>query len=108
MKGKKILKRVGVVILCIVLVVAAVLIFYTVREYRPKSIEFLNVGNGTKTLSEGDSFSVLTYNTGYGALSKDEDFFMDGGSKVQPDSKKVVETNLAGISNILKNQAISY
>ena len=43
MKGKKILKRVGVVILCIVLVVAAVLIFYTVREYRPKSIEFLNV-----------------------------------------------------------------
>ena len=108
MKGKKILKRVGVVILCIVLVVAAVLIFYTVREYRPKSIEFLNVGNGTKTLSEGDSFSVLTYNTGYGALSKDEDFFMDGGSKVQPDSKKVVETNLAGISDILKNQAADF
>ena len=50
MKGKKILKRVGVVILCIVLVVAAVLIFYTVREYRPKSIEFLNVGNGTKDI----------------------------------------------------------
>ena len=108
MKGKKILKRVGVVILCIVLVVAAVLIFYTVREYRPKSIEFLNVGNGTKTLSEGDSFSVLTYNTGYGALSKDEDFFMDGGSKVQPDSKEVVEKNLAGISDILKDQAADF
>ena len=76
--------------------------FYTVREYRPKSIEFLNAGNGTKTLSEGDSFSVLTYNTGYGALSKDEDFFMDGGRKVQPDRKEVVETNLAGISDILK------
>ena len=32
---------------------------------------------------------------------------MDGGSKVQPDSK-VVETNLAGISNILKNQAADF
>ena len=102
MKGKIILKKVGIVILFIVLLAAAVLIFYTIREYRPKSIEFLNAGNGTKTLSEGDSFSVLTYNTGYGALSKDEDFFMDGGSKVQPDSKEVVETNLAGISDILK------
>ena len=108
MKGKKILKRVGVVILCIVLVVAAVLIFYTVREYRPKSIEFLNVGNGTKTLSEGDSFSVLTYNTGYGALSKDEDFFMDGGSKVQPASKHVVEKNIEGISEIIKEKASEF
>ena len=34
MKGKIILKKVGIVILCIVLLVAAVLIFYTVREYR--------------------------------------------------------------------------
>lgn len=108
MKGKIILKKVGIVILCIALLVAAVLIFYTVREYRPKSIEFLNTGNGTKTLSEGDSFSVLTYNTGYGALSKDEDFFMDGGRKVQPDRKEVVETNLAGISDILKNQAADF
>ena len=104
MKGKKILKGIGNVVLCIVLFAAAVLIFYTVREYRPKSIEFLKTGTGTKTLSEGDSFSVLTYNTGYAALSKDEDFFMDGGSKVQPDSKDVVETNLAGISDILKSQ----
>ena len=108
MKGKIILKKVGIVILCIVLLVAAVLIFYTVREYRPKSIEFLNTGNGTKTLSEGDSFSVLTYNTGYGALSKDEDVFMDGGRKVQPYRKEVVETNLAGISDILKNQAADF
>ena len=108
MKGKIILKKVGIVILFIVLLAAAVFIFYTVREYRPKSIEFLNAGNGTKTLSEGDSFSVLTYNTGYGALSKDEDFFMDGGSKIQPDRKEVVETNLAGISDILKNQAADF
>ena len=33
---------------------------------------------------------------------------MDGGSKVQPDSKEVVETNLAGISDILKDQAADF
>ena len=52
MKGKKILKGIGIVVLCIVLFAAAVLIFYTVREYRPKSIEFPETGTGTKTLSE--------------------------------------------------------
>ena len=104
MKGKKILKGIGIVVLCIVLFVAAVLIFYTVREYRPKSIEFPETGTGTKTLSAGDSFSVLTYNTGYAALSKDEDSFMDGGCKVQPDSKDEVETNLEGITDLMKGQ----
>ena len=33
---------------------------------------------------------------------------MDGGSKVQPDSKEVVEKNLAGISDILKDQAADF
>ena len=108
MRGKTILKGIGIILLSIGLFVAAVLIFYTVREYRPKSIELLETGNGTKSLSEGNSFSVLTYNTGYAALDKEEDFFMDGGSKVQPDTKDVVERNLAGISNILKEQAADF
>ena len=108
MRGKTILKGIGIILLSIGLFVAAVLIFYTVREYRPKSIELLETGNGTKSLSEGNSFSVLTYNTGYAALDKEEDFFMDGGSKVQPDTKDVVERNLAGISDILKEQAADF
>ena len=108
LRGKKLLKIIGIVILCLAVFVAAVLIFYTVREYRPEAIETLDTGTGSKVLSEGDSFSVLTYNTGYAALSKEEDFFMDGGSKVQPDNKEVVETNLEGISDILKNQAADF
>ena len=45
----------------------------------------------------------MSYNTGYASLSKDEDFFMDGGSKVKPDSKALVEDNLSGITNVLKD-----
>lgn len=46
----------------------------------------------------------MTYNTGYAALSCEEDFFMDGGTKVRPDSEEVVEDNLAGIASILEQE----
>ena len=37
-----------------------------------------------------DSLRIMTYNIGYAGLDKSEDFFMDGGSEVQPDSKEPV------------------
>lgn len=88
--------------LCIVIVFAVFLGYLTVREYRPDEIESVEASKGTETLREGDAFSVVTYNTGYAGLSRDEDFFMDGGSKVQPDSSELVTENLDGISGILK------
>lgn len=104
MKKQKILKMAGIVLLVIVIALAAFLGYLTIREYRPDAVENVEASEGTKELEEGDSFAVLTYNTGYAALSRDEDFFMDGGSKVRPDSSEVVEENLAGISSIMKEQ----
>ncbi|MCD8108828.1 MAG: endonuclease, partial [Clostridiales bacterium] len=105
MKAKKRLKRVGTVLLVVFLSVAAVLIYYTVREYRPDEVETIETADdGTESLAMGDTCTILTYNTGYGALSSEEDFFMDGGSKVRPDSKELVEENLAGITSILTEQ----
>ena len=104
MRKRKIFKVIGIILLVIVIVLAALVGYLTIREYRPDATESVEVSGGTKVLSEGDSFTVLTYNTGYAALSRDEDFFMDGGSKVRPDSKDVVEENLAGISSIMKEQ----
>lgn len=105
MKAKKRLKRVVTVLLVVFLAVAAVLIYYTVREYRPDEVETIETADdGTESLAMGDTCTILTYNTGYGALSYEEDFFMDGGSKVRPDSKELVEENLAGITSILTEQ----
>ena len=101
---KKFGKILGGIILGIVLILLAAVAILTALEYRPDQIETLNTTSGKQSISTGDSMTILTYNTGYAGLSKDEDFFMDGGSKVQPDSKDVVETNLAGISDILKSQ----
>lgn len=103
-KRKKIIKGISAVLLLIVILVIALLAVLTIREYRPEAVEQLTTGTGSKQLNTGDSFSILTYNTGYAGLSKDEDFFMDGGKKVMPESKELVEQNMEGISSILKEQ----
>lgn len=102
--AKKILKVLGIFLLVLVLILVLFLAYLTVREYRPEPVEPVAVSEGTQTLQTGDSFTVLTYNTGYAALSRDEDFFMDGGSKVRPDDPALVQQNLAGIASILAEQ----
>ncbi len=104
MKMKKVLKAVGIILLAVIIIAAVALGYYTIREYCPDAVETVEPGDGTAQLGTGESFTVLTYNTGYAGLSKDEDFFMDGGSKVQPESKELIENNLNGITSILKDQ----
>lgn len=101
---KSALKSIIFIILGILGLFAIMLLILTIREYRPKANEKLEISDGTKVLEQGDSFTVLTYNTGYAGLSCNEDFFMDGGSKVRPESKGLVEENLSGIASVLKDQ----
>lgn len=95
----RILKVIGVLVILLLLFV----LYLTVREYRPKAIEPVSgkLNEGTQ-IKSSDTVSVLSFNTGYAGLSKNEDFFMDGGSEVAPDSKNLVEENLNGITEILK------
>ena len=98
---KKVLKSIGVILLALVLFVAAFFIYATIREYRPEPYESLGVPEGTKELSLDQSFVIATYNIGYGALSVNEDFFMDGGTKVAPDSISLVQENMSGIAGTI-------
>lgn len=101
---KNILKVIGGIFLALVILLAAAVGYLTVREYRPQAVKQIPVSDGSKQLEQGDTVTVLTYNIGYGALSQEEDFFMDGGSKVRPDSKELVERNLEGITDIIREQ----
>lgn len=52
MKAKKRLKKVGTVLFVVFLAVAVVLIYYTVREYRPDEMETIEtVGDGMESLA---------------------------------------------------------
>ena len=100
-KFSKFFKGLGIVVLIILILLVCAVLWLTIREYRPEKEEALKVPKNTRTLSLDDSLRIMTYNIGYAGLDKSEDFFMDGGSEVQPDSKEQVETNLTGIKKVL-------
>lgn len=103
-KTKKVMKGAGMVLLFLAGILLLALIWLTIREYRPEAEETLAVPSGSETPAPGSSLEILTFNTGYAGLDKTQDFFMDGGSQVQPDSRQEVEENLQGIAGILKEQ----
>ena len=82
---------------------ALLLIILSVREYCPKERETVKISNNPdQKISENQEISVLTWNTGYGALSETEDFFMDGGKKVRPDHKELVTDNIEAMKKVIK------
>lgn len=108
-KGKKIWKIIGSIVLAIVIILGAFLAYLTIQEYRPDPIETQKIPENTDKVSIEDEFSIVTYNVGYGGLSQETDFFMDGGTEVQPESEEVVQRNLDGIAKILnENVADAY
>lgn len=108
-KLKTAAKALAVVITVIVFIFVGLLIFVTVKEYRPDKEEQVKKSEGNKHVSREEPFTIVSLNTGYAGLGKEEDFFMDGGSKVRPDSKKQVEKNINGIAKMLKeNSADAY
>lgn len=77
--------------------------YLTVTEYSPAYAETADRGSVNRSESITDrSLSLLTFNTGYGALGADADLFVDGGEGVLPESEELVESNMEGIESILK------
>lgn len=94
----KILRTVGIVLLCVVVLLAGFVGFLSVTEFKPEDVEPLKVeGTAVKTLKIGDSLTVTSWNIGYGALGDNTDFFMDGGTMVKTADEKRLTANLDGI-----------
>lgn len=89
----------------LLLLLGGLLIYVTAAEYRPDDIEPVAItGSGASSPSAGDSIRIATWNVGYGALSADQDFVMDGGTKVEPESEDIVLRNLKGIKDFLTQE----
>ncbi len=101
--AKRVWKTIGIALLCAAVAFGVFLVVSTIAEYNPAPAEQLEVeGVGEKAIRPGDSLTLLTYNVGYSGLGKNQDFFMDGGDMVQPESAEIVRENLAGIEDALK------
>lgn len=85
-KGRKIsggglvLRGVIIIILALLLVVGGYVIYLQSNYYRIEDHAVLEVeNNGEDVLKTGDTYSVVTYNIGFGAYGPDYSFFMDTG-----------------------------
>lgn len=94
----KFLKVLLGLVLAVVLLAAGLVGYLSVTEYKPEDVEPLQVTASARQAEAqvGQMLDVVTFNTGYAGLGRNQDFFMDGGSMVRPDSKSDVEANLSG------------
>ena len=97
---KRVLKMLLTLVLIVVLAVAGLIGYLTATQLDPEKegATLSEPGvNSTRTLADGDTFYVVSWNIGYGSLGKESDFFMDGGQQSRPDNQQTVDKNIAGI-----------
>ncbi len=88
----------------LLLAFAALIVYLTVTEYRPKAqqaAEHQRLYNETAAEVSGQ-MTLYSWNIGYAGLDAAADFFMDGGSTVHPTVEKV-EENLAAVKDFLSS-----
>ncbi|MBQ4425260.1 MAG: endonuclease [Lachnospiraceae bacterium] len=106
MKAIKIVFKFILFLVLAVAVIAAGLFGYlTLTEYKPAEKEALQIDReSAEKAALGESYTLVSWNIGYGALGDNADFFMDGGkSVISSDQDRVIE-NLNNISEELKKQ----
>ena len=97
---KKFLKVLLIIVLVIVVGAGGFLGWLTAVEYKPESVEMAEVVStipDAKKVEMDQELDILSWNIGYAGLGAKEDFFMDGGEKVEPESVEVVEGYLDDI-----------
>ena len=88
----------GTLLFLIVFGAVCLLAFLTLTEYQPAASEQLEIGGKTlRTLSTDEEMTILTWNIGYGGLSDQTDFIMDGGKDVIGSSEERVKQNMKDI-----------
>lgn len=98
---KKLLIILGITLGLILFIVGGLLGYFTIVEYNPKPIIQETVYSHSNLNYSNQPLKIMSFNIGYGALGKDEDFVMDGGKKGRADSKAVVEGYFQGIQDLL-------
>lgn len=104
----KIIKVLLGLLLLVVLAAGGLLGYLSLTEYRPDDIELLELVQAARkdNVRVGERLDVLSFNTGYCGLGREQDFFMDGGSMVRPRSEEDVRANLNGILSELVRQNV--
>ncbi len=103
---KEKLVKIGVVILiCIVAILLVGFLILFITEYCPDDVEKLkSEGESIYKLEKGTTLNIVTYNLGYLSLDSSQDFFLDGGEGVRPNTDDNVKNNLYGVKRYMKEK----
>ena len=94
---KKILKILGILLAAVIVIVGVYAAYVLLSYHRIADNTALTVDNGTnEVLGMGETYTITTYNIGFGAYSPDFSFFMDGGTESRAKSKEADIANVNG------------
>jgi Metal-dependent hydrolase len=102
---RRILKAFGILLIVVLAFAAALVAFLSITEYKPEERETVTPSNPYSVSAKAEEdriLTVVTWNTGYGALGDNADFFMDGGKMVNTADKDRVNENLKEITAKLR------
>jgi len=99
---KTIFKFLLTLIIVIVTLLAGLLVWLSVTEFKPAAVEAVAVESRGEAVETGKELSLFCWNIGYSGLGAAQDFFMDGGKNVRPESKDIVYGYLDGITQTIK------
>ena len=104
-KGKmSVRKRVIKVLLCVlaaVVVLAGAYLGYVMIRYSRIGDQPLTVKNNeAAALAVGKEYELFCWNIGFGAYTRDYDFFMDGGKQSRASSGQALEENMTAIAGV--------
>ena len=101
---KKLFKTLGILVGGTIFLLLSFILFTMVTDYKPDDIVSLDVDQGSydATLEKGLPYSIISFNTGYGGLGANQDFFMDGGSGSGAETLAESQNNTNAISDYLK------
>jgi len=101
---KKFIKRTGLLLGILIIIIGFFLIFISQKDYDPPDFMPLAFNQtNVSQIEDGTTLSIIAWNIGYNGLGKEMDFFYDGGQKVRASEKlslKYLKNNFSFIEKI--------
>lgn len=108
---KKLLKGIGIIVALLLTVIIVYVIYVFAAYDRLPDKMVLEVDKSgensdfesTEELSEKESYTIMTYNIGFGAYQPDYSFFMDGGKYSWGKDKESVTEAVCGVGGVVSS-----
>ena len=103
---KKWVKILLIVLLAVVLLAAAYVAYVFISYHRigDQPLTPVQTPDTAPSLSAGETYTLVSWNIGFGAYEEDYGFFMDGGTESRAWSKERLTANMDAIAGYLKQQ----